>query len=206
MEWGRDDGPAVYGSGKQIDLPSQEEYDAWVQELHLSTDDSSASFVGAAVYYGHAQPVRRHNLHGRSSPFLGGSLLMAERSQPEPAPDDLWPSIPPASQASAFSEPSARVWPAPPPEAPPARRSAGHEFSFDDDDDEPLMPPAPSRRSHPERRNLSRPLPRRRLLSRQAPTPQAPTMKASTPRRRTHPATISTGTLPTFRRMSRQNQ
>lgn len=185
VEWGRDDGPAVYGSGKQIDLPSQEEYDAWVQELHLSTDDSSASYSSAPPFIMDTpSPFGDTTYMVDSSPFLGGSPLMAERSQPEPAPDDLWPSIPPASQASAFSEPSARVWPAPPPEAPPAaRRSAGHEFSFDDDDDEPLMPPAPSAPFTPRAAEPVAPFAAQTpAFTPEAPTPQAPTMKASTPK------------------------
>ena len=36
VEWARDDGPSAYGSGKQIDLPSAQEYDDWVQGLNLS--------------------------------------------------------------------------------------------------------------------------------------------------------------------------
>lgn len=50
VEWGRDNGPAVYGSGKQVDLPSHEEYDAWVSELHLGQDDSSASYSSAPPF------------------------------------------------------------------------------------------------------------------------------------------------------------
>ncbi len=36
VEWAREDGPTAYGSGKQIDLPSAQEYDDWVQGLNLS--------------------------------------------------------------------------------------------------------------------------------------------------------------------------
>lgn len=50
VEWGRDDRPAFYGSGKQITLPSDREYDAWVNELHLSENarpvqEQAAPFV-----------------------------------------------------------------------------------------------------------------------------------------------------------------
>ncbi len=36
VEWARDDGPTAYGSGRQIDLPSAQEYDDWVQGLNLN--------------------------------------------------------------------------------------------------------------------------------------------------------------------------
>jgi len=35
VDWGRDDKPAAYGSGKQVELPSAQEYDDWVQGLNL---------------------------------------------------------------------------------------------------------------------------------------------------------------------------
>jgi hypothetical protein len=36
VDWGRDaTGPTAYGSGKQVDLPSETEYDDWVQGLNL---------------------------------------------------------------------------------------------------------------------------------------------------------------------------
>ncbi|MCZ7539094.1 MAG: hypothetical protein M5U29_04090 [Anaerolineae bacterium] len=36
VDWGRDDGPVAYGSGRQVDLPSEQEYDDWVQGLNLA--------------------------------------------------------------------------------------------------------------------------------------------------------------------------
>ncbi|MCL4239157.1 MAG: hypothetical protein KJ047_13010 [Anaerolineae bacterium] len=36
VDWGRDDGSAVYGSGRQVDLPSEQEYDDWVAGLNLA--------------------------------------------------------------------------------------------------------------------------------------------------------------------------
>lgn len=36
VDWGQSDGPAAHGSGKQVELPSNQEYDDWVQGLNLS--------------------------------------------------------------------------------------------------------------------------------------------------------------------------
>jgi len=36
VDWSRDDGPTVYGSGRQVDLPSEQEYDDWVKGLNLA--------------------------------------------------------------------------------------------------------------------------------------------------------------------------
>ncbi len=36
VDWGRADGAAVYGSGQQVDLPSEQEYDNWVKGLNLA--------------------------------------------------------------------------------------------------------------------------------------------------------------------------
>lgn len=36
VDWGRDDGPVAYGSGRQVDLPSEQEYDDWVAGLNLA--------------------------------------------------------------------------------------------------------------------------------------------------------------------------
>ncbi len=55
VDWGRDDRPATYGSGKHVDLPSEEEYDHWLQGLNLAAEDrrmrqseTVSPFVGAA--------------------------------------------------------------------------------------------------------------------------------------------------------------
>ena len=36
VDWGRDDQPAAYGSGRQVELPSEQEYDEWVKGLNLA--------------------------------------------------------------------------------------------------------------------------------------------------------------------------
>lgn len=64
VDWGRTDKPAAYGSGRQVELPSAQEYDEWVQNLNLGSeppatapastpsagDASSDPFGGAAVF------------------------------------------------------------------------------------------------------------------------------------------------------------
>ncbi len=37
VDWGRDDRPAVYGSGRQVELPSDQDYEEWVRGLNLSS-------------------------------------------------------------------------------------------------------------------------------------------------------------------------
>lgn len=40
VDWGGgDDAPPAYGSGKQVDLPSESQYDDWVQGLNIGTGD-----------------------------------------------------------------------------------------------------------------------------------------------------------------------
>jgi hypothetical protein len=46
VDWNRGSGPAVYGSGKEVQLPSSEEYDNWVSGLQLGGNSAAgdASF------------------------------------------------------------------------------------------------------------------------------------------------------------------
>ncbi|MBI5959537.1 MAG: hypothetical protein HY866_12425 [Chloroflexi bacterium] len=66
VDWGRSDKPAAHGSGRQVELPSAQEYDEWVQNLNLGGNPpgsnaapasttppntpSNDPFDGAAVY------------------------------------------------------------------------------------------------------------------------------------------------------------
>lgn len=43
VEWGREGAPVAYGSGKQVELPSEQEYDAWVQGLNIGADFNGAA-------------------------------------------------------------------------------------------------------------------------------------------------------------------
>jgi hypothetical protein len=58
VEWGRDDKPPAYGSGKQVDLPSPQEYDDWVQGLNLDHDERKPAQSGDSVspFFQHATP------------------------------------------------------------------------------------------------------------------------------------------------------
>jgi hypothetical protein len=54
VDWGKSDGPAAYGSGKQVQLPSNQEYDDWVQGLNLggssAAQDNMPSFQDDAPF------------------------------------------------------------------------------------------------------------------------------------------------------------
>lgn len=52
VDWDRSGSPAAYGSGQQVDLPSEQEYDSWVQNLNLGGDTperGSAALSGASA-------------------------------------------------------------------------------------------------------------------------------------------------------------
>ena len=38
VDWGRDDKPAIYGSGQNVEMPSAQEWDSWVQGLNIEKD------------------------------------------------------------------------------------------------------------------------------------------------------------------------
>ena len=42
VDWVRDDGPAVFGSGRQVELPSEQEYDEWLRSLNLRSPAAAA--------------------------------------------------------------------------------------------------------------------------------------------------------------------
>ncbi len=41
VDWSRPDAPAAHGSGKNVELPSEQEYDSWLQNLSLGTGGTS---------------------------------------------------------------------------------------------------------------------------------------------------------------------
>lgn len=43
VDWVRDDRPAVYGSGRQVELPSEQDYEEWVRNLNLGGASSTAA-------------------------------------------------------------------------------------------------------------------------------------------------------------------
>lgn len=42
VDWGRDDKPAVYGSGQDVEMPSAQEWDSWMEGLNIGQDASDA--------------------------------------------------------------------------------------------------------------------------------------------------------------------
>lgn len=40
VDWSRDEGSSVYGSGRNVELPSPQEYDSWVESLQLDGPDA----------------------------------------------------------------------------------------------------------------------------------------------------------------------
>lgn len=100
VDWGREDGPAAHGSGKQVELPSEQEYENWVQGLNLdrslgdsglsgSNADASSSFFspGAASPFGDTPFSTGSDASepGRpSDPFGSGDVFGAAGSEPDP--------------------------------------------------------------------------------------------------------------------------
>lgn len=88
VDWVRDDKPAMYGSGKKVDLPSAREYDDWVQSLNLDGDDELA---GAAADSAQEADSASPFLAGNAAPFGdtsfmtddADSALFAAEDQPE---------------------------------------------------------------------------------------------------------------------------
>jgi len=144
VEWGRDDGAVVYGSGKQVTLPSHEEYDAWVNQLHLGAEDAPAAPMPPFLPDTPSSPFGDTTYMFDPGPFLDDSSP-AQRPG-NPASDNLRPGAPASArrpkpgsssaQAAVIGE-QARIWPAPGPAAerpaPPALKPTRHEFSFDED-------------------------------------------------------------------------
>ena len=51
VDWGRgDDAPAAHGSGRNVEMPSSQEYDDWVQNLNLDGVDSAAQSAAATPF------------------------------------------------------------------------------------------------------------------------------------------------------------
>lgn len=61
VDWVRDDGPAVFGSGRQVELPSEQEYDEWLRSLNLR---SAAAAAGEEAVAETPAPT------GSTSPFV----------------------------------------------------------------------------------------------------------------------------------------
>ena len=150
VEWRRDDSAAVYGSGKQVALPTQDEYDAWVDELHLGAEDAPSAPMPPFLADTPSGPFGDTTYMFDPGPFLDDSALAPRPG--DRAPDSLRPGLAasarwpqPAAEPAPAAEigDQARIWPAPEPAAarpaPQAPKRTRHEFSFDEDD-EPEAP------------------------------------------------------------------
>lgn len=91
VDWSRADGQAAYGSGKQVELPSAQEYDEWVQNLNLSNNAPASPASPPAA----AAPSSDT---GTSAPFGDTSFMMD--SSPFVMEDD--PAAPNAFSSDVF--------------------------------------------------------------------------------------------------------
>jgi hypothetical protein len=161
VDWGRSDKPAAHGSGRQVELPSAQEYDEWVQNLNLggapgpgavpaganpSSTTPEDPFGGAAVF-------------GDTSFMVDAGPFVADEPSTDSATNDVFEAswgTTPRTGGSARSSASLTQGPfssyddedtgpmssfSAPAEPPPAvfESSEAEEsmsFSFDDDDDQ----------------------------------------------------------------------
>ncbi|HML21237.1 MAG TPA: hypothetical protein PKD09_06300 [Aggregatilinea sp.] len=155
VDWGRDDRPAAYGSGKQVDLPSEEEYDNWLQGLNLGPGDGSSSpqqnspspFLGAQRLdddFPTMPPRREPPAPARSVPVIEDDPFAGYEDE-----DDLptmMASSPPPAQPAALSEDDDSFWnqSAASIASAPAPVPGRQAFAFEDEEDQsPAPAPAP---------------------------------------------------------------
>jgi hypothetical protein len=60
VDWGNADKPATYGSGQNVEMPSAQEWDSWVQGLNIAQDETAEP----------APPPAADEFAGGASPFL----------------------------------------------------------------------------------------------------------------------------------------
>lgn len=145
VEWSRDDGPAVYGSGKQITLPTGQEYDDWVRSLRISTDAPADEAKVPPFVAEDLGPFGDTAFMLDTHPFADDSVFdtVSDSSASFFQADATMPAEPPGSPSASQG---GRVWggdPAPRQPSPDwAPRRTRHEFSFEPDDEDAL-PAAP---------------------------------------------------------------
>jgi len=153
VEWSRDEGAAVYGSGKQITLPTGQEYDEWVRSLRISTDAPADEAKVPPFVAEDLGPFGDTAFMVDTHPFAGDPAFDALSGNSAPffqADDEMpveYPGSPGPSQGG-------RVWGADPaprqPDPDHAPRRTRHEFSFEPDDEDEL-PAAPLPSASPVR-------------------------------------------------------
>lgn len=99
VDWGRSDAPAAYGSGKQVELPSAQEYDDWVQNLNLSNNAPAS----ASPSPGLSEPEESAPSFDANAPAPFGDTSFMMDSSPFVMDDDAAASNAPGS--SIFASP-----------------------------------------------------------------------------------------------------
>lgn len=128
VEWSRSDAPPAYGSGKQVSLPSGEEYDAWVHALHLA-DAVETAAPAEPFTEDELRPFGDTAYMVNTGPFVEGAPLSWTDRGARRAEDGR----PHAAQAGPGASDRQAAWPARPDTAapPPSGQAApAHEFSF----------------------------------------------------------------------------
>lgn len=118
VDWGRSGGPAVYGSGRKVELPSPQEFDEWVQGLNLSESPKAAPPDFAPDAEG------KPELFSGAEPSLPveGVPLFGEDTPAEGTPTPDFDSLPSFDEDDWLTEDeSARI---------------GNVFTLDDDDEQ----------------------------------------------------------------------
>jgi hypothetical protein len=125
VDWGRDDRPATHGSGQDVEMPSAQEWDSWVEGLNITKDtpeapepsadpfgssaspfvmDDSAPF-GETSYMveddGDTSPINRFSPAGETAELFGDSTYEESPSWPSPFPGDAVSESSPAEDAFA---------------------------------------------------------------------------------------------------------
>lgn len=148
VDWGREDRPATYGSGKQVDLPSEEEYDSWLQGLNLANADRARQSGSVSPFVGTQKlvdsplepPASDSPAPRRTAPVIEGDPF-ANHTETEATP----PTSAPAQAAAPLSEDNEGFWNHNVANLAGAQAPSSAVFSFEDDDeDEEAVPAKPA--------------------------------------------------------------
>lgn len=126
VDWGRPDAPAVYGSGRQVELPSAQEYDEWVRALNLVDHPDAAQAPGkaqppeSALSDGDVLDIAAIN---KPSPLSGGVSPFTEDVLAGQEPTPAFDSSISYDEDDWFT--------------PEERARFGNVFTLDDDESEP---------------------------------------------------------------------
>jgi hypothetical protein len=82
VDWARDDRPATYGSGQNVEMPSAQEWDSWVQGLNIAKDTPEVPEPPADSLASNASPFMTDD----SAPF-GETSYMVDDGDTSPTTD-----------------------------------------------------------------------------------------------------------------------